>query len=294
MTTPITQEMARELLPPRPADAHKGLFGHVLVLAGARGFAGAARMAAEGACRSGCGLVTMAVPAPIGDLVAMGLPEAMTVYLPATREGSLHREALMPALNATANKQAALIGPGLTQHPETAALVQTYVAGCPVPAVVDADALNALARHPDTLASSPAPRVITPHPGEAARLLGTDTAAVQRDRAAAACRLAERTRTVVVLKGAGTLVHDPQANETFINTTGNPVLATGGTGDVLAGLLAGLLAQGMNPSAAARLGVYLHGLAADLIARQTSSRGTIARDLLAALPRAWHALETPE
>jgi NAD(P)H-hydrate epimerase len=291
MTTPITLEMARTLLPPRPDDAHKGVFGHVLVVAGARGFAGAARMAAEGACRAGCGLVTMAVPAPIGDLVAMGLPEAMTVYLPATREGSLHREALLPALNATAGKQVVVLGPGLTQHPETVAFVHTFVAGCPVPAVVDADALNALAKDRVPLVRSAAPRVITPHPGEAARLLRTDTAAIQSDRAAAARQLATETRAVVVLKGAGTIVHDPESDQACINTTGNPALATGGTGDVLAGLIGGLLAQGMRPGDAARLGVYLHGAAADQIARHTSGRGAMARDLLAMLPRAWRVLE---
>jgi NAD(P)H-hydrate epimerase len=283
--------LARSLLPERPADVHKGTFGHLFVLAGSRGFTGAAKLVCEAAMRSGVGLVTLGVPNPLADCMAAALTETMTLPLTATFDESFSKYAVKPALAFARDKQAVALGPGLSQHPSTRAFVLAFVKRCPVPMLIDADGLNALAPCPDALRDVSVPRVITPHPGEMARLLETTTADIQRDRPAAAREATRRFQCVVVLKGHRTIVATP-GGEMFENTTGNAGLAKGGTGDVLAGLIGGLLAQGMSPRDAAILGVYVHGLAGDYAAAAKTQRGMVAMDVVHVLPEAWRHLES--
>jgi len=291
MARTIDTALAASLLPERPEAAHKGTFGHVFVIAGSRGFTGAAKLAADAAMRSGVGLVTVGVPEPLGDVVAAALAEPMTLLLPATDAGSFAAAAVEPALEFVATKDAAVLGPGLSQHPETRQFVLDFVARCPVPLIIDADGLNCLGADLDLLARTDGPdRVVTPHPGEMARLTAQSTKAVQADREAAATAFADRYGCVVVLKGHRTVIADPSGG-LFVNPTGNTGLASGGTGDVLAGLIGGLLAQGMTGRDAALLGTYLHGLAGDLAAEAMTQRGMIARDVIAFVPAAWRAIE---
>lgn len=285
----LTLERARGLLPPRPAGGHKGTFGHCFVLAGSRGFSGAAGLVAKGVLRSGAGLCTLGIPQPLGDLVAGYVLEATTLPLPFTGAESLALEALEPALEFAADKQAVVLGPGLSQHPDTQAFIQAFVRTCPVPIVIDADGLNALAQDLAPLKERTGITLLTPHPGEMGRLIEADTKEVQADRARIAQRFAAECRCTVVLKGEGTVVTD--GGQTCKNATGNPGMGTGGTGDVLAGVLGGLLAQGMRPLDAARLGVFVHGLAGDLAAEENTGRGMTAGDLAAALPAAWRRIE---
>jgi len=290
MTTNIDLAYAASLLPPRPDDGHKGTFGHALIIAGSRGYTGAAKLAAEAACRSGVGLVTVATPKSQQDVVAAGLLEAMTIGLPATPDDTIASEALEAALEAAAQRDAVAIGPGLSQDPATVDFVREFVAACPKPMVIDADGLNALAGHTELLQITNEHVVVTPHPGEMARLSGKSTAEVQSDRLAAATAFAETHRCVVALKGHRTVVTGPD-DEKRINTTGNAGLATGGTGDVLTGLIAGLLAQGCRPLDAATLGVFVHGLAGDIAADAMTQRGMIASDVCDCIPDAWAMLE---
>lgn len=289
----IEQAFVKGVIPERAVDAHKGTFGHLFVLAGSRGFTGAARLVCEAAMRAGTGLVTLGIPRPLADCMAAALTEAMTFPLAATHTESLAKDGLEPALTFARDKQAVVIGPGLSQHPSTFAFVLAFAKRCPAPMVIDADALNALATCPDALHGAAVPCIITPHPGEMARLLQTSNAEVQRDRASAAIEAARRFRSVAVLKGHRTLIATPEG-ELFANTTGNAGLAKGGTGDVLAGLIGGLLAQGMTARDAAMLGVYLHGWAGDVAAERHTQRGMTAMDVVHALPEAWRALERGE
>jgi len=290
MNTPITLQLVRERLPARPVDSHKGTFGHVFILAGSRGFTGAAKLAAEAASRSGVGLVTVGCPRTLADAMAVSLYEAMSRPLPATPEETLSFDALDPALAFAVDKQAVVLGPGISQHEETRRFAVEFVRQCPVPMVVDADGLNCLSTDVDALASAKAAVLITPHPGEIARLAQCTTAEVQADREGVAKRMAQRLGCVVALKGYRTVIAEPNG-ACLINPTGNAGLASGGTGDVLAGLLGGLLAQGLSARDAALIGVYAHGLAADIAVKSTTQRGLIARDVTHALPMAWHFLE---
>jgi len=290
MARDITLDTARALLPPRPFDGHKGNFGHVLTVAGSRGFTGAAKLATLAALRSGAGLVTLAVPFPLGDIVAAGLLEAMSLRLPATEDETFAHAAVEPALAATAGKQAVVLGPGIGRHDETEHFVREFASACPVPLIIDADGLNSLDEGASCLAAREAPTLLTPHPGEMSRLSGLSTAEVQADRENVATRLAASTGAVVVLKGHRTVVAAPDGRAA-VNTTGNHGMAKGGTGDVLAGLLGGLLAQGLDAFDAACLGVLVHGLAGDFAARDYTPRGMLAGNLLSALPEAWGALQ---
>ncbi len=284
----------RELLPPRPRDSHKGTFGHLLVLAGSEGKTGAAALASRGALRAGAGLVTLGVAEGLSDIMAVKITAAMTLPLPqAAGARALGRQALEP-ISAFAEGCAALaLGPGLGTHPETRELVRTLVQRLERPMVVDADAINALAGDQEGQKGKGAgknlslgaagPRILTPHPGELARLLGCSTKEVQSRRLALARETAGRYGVVLVLKGAQTLVAAPDGRVS-LNPTGNPALATGGTGDVLTGLIGGFLAQGLSAWDAARLGVYLHGLSADWFAAQHGTRGLVAGDLLSLFP----------
>ncbi len=236
------------------------------------------------------GLVTLGIPAPLADIMAVALLESMSLPLPSTTEETLYHGATSVALEFAAGKSAIVLGPGLSQHTETIRFVHEFVPKCPAPLVIDADGLNALSENPALLRDCQTPVVLTPHPGEMACLLHTSTAEVQADRETAARTLAEKSNCIVVLKGHATVVAAPDG-DIAANTTGNAGLAKGGTGDVLAGLLGGLLAQGMDAFAAAQAAVFAHGLAGDLAAAELTQRGMRARDVANYLPAAWRTIE---
>ncbi len=292
MAEPLTRTMVRQLLPHRPHDGHKGTFGHVFIVGGSRGFTGAVKLASLAAARSGVGLVTAGVPRPLGDVLASSLLEVMTYMLDATPAESVAHEALEPALAFARDKDAVVIGPGLSRHPSTCAFVLEFVAKCPVPLLADADALNALSTSLDNLRRRETPLVVTPHPGEMSRLTGLSVETIQQARQATAEDFAKRFKCIVVLKGYETVVSD--GHETYLNATGNSGLATGGTGDVLSGIIGGLMAQGLHPFDASRLGVYFHGLTGDLAAQRMGERALIAGDLLGCFPEAWRAIEAAD
>jgi ADP-dependent NAD(P)H-hydrate dehydratase / NAD(P)H-hydrate epimerase len=279
----------RYLLPYRAPDSHKGDFGHLLVIAGSVGKTGAATLTGEAAMRVGAGLVTVGVPASLNPILEVKLTEAMTLPL-AEPEGLqvLGQRALEEIAAAMTGKTALAIGPGLGTHPETVQLVRQIVRRSSVPLVLDADGLNAVAHDLESVAEAGAPVVMTPHPGEMSRLLGRLTKDIQANRLDAALELAERTEAIVVLKGSQTVVANPEGR-LMINSTGNPALAHGGTGDVLTGMIGGFLAQKIDPFDAACLAVYLHGLAADVRASCQGGRGMLASELLDDLPEVTHA-----
>lgn len=285
LTVAIVTRVPR--LADRPVDANKGMFGRVLVVAGSRGMSGAAVLCAGGALRGGAGLVRVAVPSQLWPVVAAANPCYMTLPLPEDENGRLATTALPELIEALQASQAAAIGPGLGKSAELAKLVPMVVSHTETPLVLDADALNAMAGQVEHLQQRGRPTVLTPHPGEFARLIGKSVAEVQAARQEHAVRFAAAHGVVVVLKGFGTIVTDGQ--QVFLNPTGNPGMATGGTGDVLAGLIAALMGQGMETFAAAQLGVYLHGLAGDLACADKGETSLIASDLLDYLPRAFQA-----
>ena len=276
---------ARDVLPLRPLDAHKGTYGHLLVVAGSLGKTGAAALACRGALRTGTGLVTCAVPASQQPVVAAIVSEAMTEPLPETEARTLSAKAVERVMELAARMDAVALGPGVGLDPETQAAVRVLVRDVRRPMVVDADGLTALSGRPAICRDAPAPRILTPHPGEAARLLGCSATDVQADRIASARRLAAESGAIVALKGARTVVAEPDGY-VALNPTGNPGMATGGTGDVLTGMTGGLLAQGLAPGRALRTAVYLHGLAGDVAAEARGPAGLVAGDLADAVPEA--------
>jgi ADP-dependent NAD(P)H-hydrate dehydratase len=271
----------------RPLDANKGTFGRVLVVAGSRGMSGAAVLCASAALRGGAGLVRLAVPEGILPIVAAANPCYTTAPLPQDADGRLSAAALPQLRELVIGNSIAAIGPGLGRSADLADMLALFVEQSTTPLVLDADALNGLAGRLDALSKHGGAIVITPHPGEFARLLGCDIAQVQAQRQELAADFARKHGIVVVLKGHGTVVTD--GRRVYVNTTGNPGMATGGTGDVLAGLLAALVGQHLEPFAAAQLGVYLHGRAGDLARQQFGETSLIASDLLDFLPRAFQA-----
>jgi NAD(P)H-hydrate epimerase len=280
----LEEEDVRGLLPRRSQDSHKGTFGHVLVIAGGPGKTGAAAMSALAALRGGAGLVSVASRADALPWIQLHAPELMGVPLP--NAGPLGRGDLEALLEAGEKKSAIVLGPGIPRGPETGALIGALLARLDAPFVLDADALNAVAGDLEVLAKARAEVILTPHPGEMARLCGVSTAEVQRDRLQKARALATERGVTVVLKGARTLVAHP-GGRVAVNPTGNPGMATGGSGDILSGLLGALLAQGLTAEAAAHLGVFAHGLAGDLAAARTGEAGLVATDLLEGLCRVW-------
>ncbi len=294
--TPVTHVLverseAAALIPRRPAAGHKGSFGHLLLLAGSVGKTGAAALAASAAVRSGAGLVTLGCPRAVQGVLAVKLTEAMTAPLP-DLDGALSLQALEEIRLLCEGKAALALGPGLGTTPEAQALVRRLVREVRLPMVIDADGLNALAGHLELLGEleGESPPVLTPHPGEMARLTGRSVDEVEADRLTAAGELARQSRSVVVLKGARTVIALPDGR-LFINGSGNPGLASGGTGDVLTGLIGGLLAQRMPSGDAALLGVFLHGLAADRLAERQGEAGLAAGDLVRELPFARRELQ---
>lgn len=250
----------------RHPASHKGSHGHLLIVAGSPGKTGAAILAGQAALRAGCGLVSLATPRDLLPIYATRLVEAMTIPLPGANLGVAD---LAEILRYSAGKRALVIGPGLGMAAETIELVLALYRDTQLPMVVDADAINTIAAHPDLLAEADHPRIFTPHPGELSRLLACSISDIEDDRmeaARSACAMLNRRhdRHILVLKGAGTLVVSGQGR-VLINTTGNPGMATGGMGDVLSGIIGALLCQQMAPADAATAAVYLHGAAADIL-----------------------------
>jgi len=275
----------RGYFPARRPDVHKGSFGHVLVLAGSVGKTGAAALAGRSSLRSGAGLCTIGTPASQQPVVATLGMEAMTEALAETPGQTLSLMARALIMELAARVDAVALGPGLSLHPETQALARELVADMPRPMVVDADALTALAGHLDVLGRAAAPRVLTPHPGEMARMLGRTIAEVQADRIETVRAFCMRYGTPLVLKGAGSVIGAPDGR-IFVNPTGNAGMATGGAGDVLTGMIGAFLARGLPALAALQAGAFLHGRAGDIACRQWGPEGLIAGDIVEAIPRA--------
>ncbi len=290
------QDEMSALLPERPLNSHKGDFGHVLVLAGSRGKTGAAFMASGACLRAGAGLVTLGGPETLDTAYQKRVTEQMYLPLPDTGNGALSEKALEPVLsfiNKRAGRSTVLaMGPGMGVEPGTVKLVKLLIGRSPAPMVLDADALNALeGRGPSILRKTKVPLVITPHPGEFSRISGMAIKDIQADRIGAAQSFAKKTGASVLLKGAPTVVALPDG-QSYINPTGNPGLAKAGSGDVLTGIVAALLAQGLSAGNSAVLGAYLHGLAADIaVTDGSSARSLIASDIIETLPDAFAALE---
>jgi hydroxyethylthiazole kinase-like uncharacterized protein yjeF len=282
----ITAPFVRTVLPPRRLSSHKGTFGHAGIIAGSVGKTGAAAMAAQAALRMGAGLVTVAVPASINDVLEAKLLEVMTIPMPDTKARTLSRAALDRLKDFIAARTSVAIGPGLSTHPETVELVQALVRQLDRPSVLDADALNALAGRASLLTECKIPPILTPHPGEMARLITESSAqTVNGDRIGTAARFARERSCYVVLKGARTVIARPDG-KVAICPTGNPGMATAGTGDVLTGMIAGLLAQGLASWEAACAATYVHGLAGDLAAEIIGQTSLMAGDVIDHIPYA--------
>jgi len=283
----VPDESPAPLLLPRAAEGHKGTYGTALLVGGARGMTGAITLSGLAALRGGAGLVRLALPEPCQSAVAAHEPSYMTHALEADAAGRIaggdvvYRVIIEQSESATAIG----VGPGLGRSAELSSLVATLYAELTQPTVFDADALNALSEQAHLLTHHAGPRILTPHPGEFARLLGVDVPTVQGRREALAASFAHANQCIVVLKGHRTFVTD--GDRGWSNTTGNPGMATGGAGDVLTGLITALLCQELVPYDAARLGVYLHGLAGDLAAKELGEVSLIASDLVRYLPQAF-------
>ncbi len=272
-------------LPDRAPDAHKGDFGQVLVVAGSRGMAGAAALCAQAALRSGAGLVHLAIPEKVYPIVSSQAPCVICHPMPQTDSGALSQKALDELMELASKNDVVALGPGLTTEKETTDLVLHLIANIEKPMVVDADGINALASEAAVLIKSKGPRILTPHPGEMARLTGKTADDVQSARTDTAADFAEEYGIILVLKGANTVVTNGES--VYINQTGNAGMATAGSGDVLAGLTAGLRGQGLGDFDAARLAVYLHGLAGDAAKSNLTEYSMTARDILDLLPQAF-------
>lgn len=287
----IEKKDALPYIQKRKRDSHKGTYGHLFVLAGSLGKTGAAVMAAKAALRMGAGLVTVGTPQSCLPVIARSMMELMTEALPETPQKTISEAALPMVLDLLKGKDAVLIGPGISAHPSTAKLVVSLMPKIKVPAVIDADGLNILAENPDALKSFSCPAVLTPHPGEFARLIRRSNKDVLDNRLALAAEFADKYKVFLVLKGYRTLVATPRG-KIFINPTGNPGMATGGSGDVLSGMIASLIIQEKNILGATAAAVYLHGLSGDIGAKKIGERPLIAGDLIKYLPQALKEMES--
>lgn len=284
----MTREDAAVLLPQRAPWGNKATFGKVLVLAGSRGMSGAARLAAMAAARAGAGLVYLGFPETMAEVFDASLLETVKHPLPDTGDGHLAENAFEEILPLADQVKVLALGPGLGTHPESVKLVKRLFKEWKKPLIIDADGLNALATEPEVLQGKKPPLILTPHPGELARLVNGDAGEIDRKRLDTAEELARKWGAVLVLKGAPTVTACP--SEVWINSTGNSGLASGGTGDVLTGIIAGLVAQGMPLAPAARLGVWLHGEAADIAVEDIGEHSLVAGDLIDRLPQAMLSL----
>ncbi|NLC51244.1 MAG: NAD(P)H-hydrate dehydratase, partial [Firmicutes bacterium] len=287
----ITAQMVRDNLPARPLNSHKGSFGRALIIAGSPGMSGAAALAARAALQGGAGLVYAATAASLRPVLEAKLVEAIALGLPETEGGGLISSRAVPQiLDFLQNCSALAVGPGLPPGKETLALLQELLPSCPVPVVVDAGALAALAAQTLLLRQACFTPVVTPHPGEMAALCQSTSKAVQQNRIALAAEKAEEWKAVVVLKGAYTVIALP-TGEIYINPIATPALATAGTGDLLTGLIAAQLSQGLEPSLAAICSTYIHGLAG-LLAAEKGERGITAAQIADYIPRAFSKVES--
>lgn len=276
------------LFVPRKFESHKGSFGHLLVIAGSPGKTGAAALCANAAMRSGTGLVTLGVAKGLNPILESQVIEPMTVPLAQTPEGYLSDQSLATIQALLKGKQALALGPGIGTQGPTQTLVRRLVTDTQVPIILDADGINCIAGHTELIKARKAPTVLTPHPGEMARLTQKTTQEIQADRRGIGTQFAQEYQVVLVLKGAQTLVCCPDGR-TFICPTGNPGMASGGMGDVLTGLIAGFITQGFSIEKAAMAGVFIHGLCGDFLAEKTPF-GFLASDMIPAIPRTIHDL----
>lgn len=273
----LTHQAVLDILPDRDENAHKGDFGKILLLCGSRGYTGSAALAARGALRSGAGLVYLGVPESIYAIEAVKLDEPVVFPLP-DRDGKLSEAAVPEILERLPQMDAVLVGPGLGQSAGTLAVVKAVLENFRGPVVLDADGINVLAAHKDILRGRTAPGILTPHPGEFARLGGSGG-----DRTGAAVEMAKDLGAIVLLKGHRTVITDGES--VYINPTGNPGMAVGGSGDVLSGVITALLGQKLSPLQAAACGAWLHGAAGDLCAGELGQYGMLPGDMIEALPR---------
>jgi ADP-dependent NAD(P)H-hydrate dehydratase / NAD(P)H-hydrate epimerase len=279
----IEKENIAALFPSRAFDTHKGHLGHLLIIAGSSGKTGAAALCANAAMRSGTGLVTVGVPESLNPVMEGLILEAMTYPLPEEEKGLLTQSCFGDIQELIKGKQVLALGPGLGTHPGTKRLVEKLVSTCELPMIIDADGLNHIAKNPDILKQKKASIILTPHPGEMARLCSLSTKEIQADRIGTARQFAAEFKVILILKGAGTVIVLPGGN-TFISPTGNAGMASGGMGDVLTGMIAGFCAQGLSPENASLAGVYLHGLCADILAEKVGRFGFLASDLVRTIP----------
>lgn len=275
----------KALFPKRKQDTYKGDYGHVIVLGGSVGFTGAACLCAEAALISGCGLVTLGIPSSLNIAMEAKLTEVMTKPLPETQELTLSPLAEEEILEMCKSVDAVALGPGLSINPQTQRLIKKIVLKLNAPMVIDADGLNALSGDSSVLGKIKPPCVITPHPGEMSRLAGVKVEEVQSRREEFAKKFAKKFSVIVALKGAGTVVVNPK-EEVYINNTGNPGMATAGSGDVLTGIIAGFIAQKIEIFSATKAAVFIHGLAGDIAAKEKGEISLIARDILGKIPEA--------
>ncbi len=273
-------EQVLEALPPRPLDCHKGSFGRLLIIAGCSRYRGAAVLCATAALRAGVGLVVLASTEPVCAAAAAGLPEAILCPLPQDDLGYIQAQSAIQLLQEELSKADAVVfGCGLGDTPGTALLLQWMIKNARIPVLLDADGINALSKHIHLLQTAQTPVLLTPHPGEMARLLQMPAKDIHQSRQLHAMRFAVEHRATLVLKGAGTLITDPDGG-CYVNTTGNPGLAKGGSGDVLSGIMGGFLAQGIPPEKAAWAGVFLHGMAADRTSARKGQYAMLPSELL--------------
>ncbi|MBI5050978.1 MAG: NAD(P)H-hydrate dehydratase [Nitrospirae bacterium] len=288
---------ALSLLPERPRYSHKGTYGHVLLIAGSKGKTGAAFMAAKACLRTGAGLVTIGAPESLVNIFQSRVTEEMVLPLPDKGNGTLSYNAADLILNFARQKADVLaIGPGLSTDDEISRLVNLLTTKSGVPIVIDADGINAIAGHADIFKKSKMPIILTPHPGEMARLINSEQLTVnseqiEKDRINTALSFSKRTKTYLVLKGVPTITASPDGSA-FINTTGNPGMATAGTGDVLTGIISALLAQRLEPQNAALLGVYMHGFIGDIAAETKGEHSLIASDIINLIPEVFKLIKS--
>lgn len=283
----LTAAKIKSMLPERPRSAHKASLGRVLIVAGSPGMTGAAVMAGESALRGGAGLVHLAVPQSLYPVIGARLVEVITVALPESGPGLLSPEAAGPIVDRAASCNVLAVGPGLNPGEQTTALLENLIKNTPVPLILDAGALEALIGRMDRLKKADQPVVLTPHPGEMARLTGASVQAIQENRLEVAVKYAREWNSILVLKGLNTVIATPDGRAA-INPTGGPALATAGTGDLLTGLIASFIAQGMKAEGAAQAGAFIHGLAGDFV---EPGRGHMARDVLDCYKRVFSFLD---
>ena len=278
--------MIKKILPRRKSNAHKGDFGHVLVLAGSPGLTGAAYLTSQAALLSGSGLVTLGIPRGLNSIMERKLTEVMTKPLAQTSKKTLSLKAFSQIAKFLPDIDALAVGPGISRQPQTQKLVLKLLASIAKPLVLDADGINALIGKLFVLNRARAKLVITPHPAEAARILNLTVGQIQNQRSKIAKQFAKRYKLVIVLKGHRTVVAG-SSGKIYINKTGNPGMASAGCGDILTGMIASLLGQGFEPFEAAKSAVYIHGLAGDYAAEEKGQASLIAGDILNKLPRAF-------